>query len=63
MGNNEIHKRIVDFILEGSRRGGSYVGDVLEDSRILKIRRLWMVAKGRHTWKRVRREEGAHCWL
>jgi hypothetical protein len=39
MGNNEIHRRIVDFILEGSRRVGRYLGDVLEDSRILVIPR------------------------
>jgi len=58
MGNNEIHTRIEDFILEGSRRGGRYVGDMLEDSTILNNRRLWMVAKYRHTCKRVRGEEG-----
>ena len=53
MGNDEIHRRIVDFILEGSRSGGRYLGDVLEDSGILEIPRWWMVARDRHKWKRV----------
>ena len=35
-----------------TREGGRYVGDVLEDSRILNIRRLWIVAEDRPTWKR-----------
>jgi N-glycosylase/DNA lyase len=39
-------------------RGVRYVDELLEDSRILKIRRWWMVDRNRHTWKRVRREEG-----
>jgi len=57
MGNNEIQRRILDPY---SKEAGDGVGMW---EMCWKIPKWYMVARDRYTWKRVRGEEGAHCWL
>jgi hypothetical protein len=52
MDKNEIHRRILDFRLEGrtlQRPKIQWMDDVVEDLRKARIRRWWMIAGDRIT--------------
>lgn len=67
MGDNEMHRKIMEAKLEGSRimRRPKLrcLDGAVEDLRKLGIHGWWMVARDRLSWKKVLQGAEVHCGL